>query len=83
MLYKKLYQFCCGQSTGIPVEKAPAVMAFTASIHTEVNPLFSLFKLRPASEKPQMLLRVFWHTYLSFLQTLLAGSSLQMFLAMY
>ncbi|NXW03510.1 S6A18 protein, partial [Fregetta grallaria] len=55
MLYKTLYQFCCGQSTGILVEKAPAVTAFTASIHTEVNPLFLLFKLKPASEKAKVL----------------------------
>lgn len=43
------------------MEKASATMAFTASLHTEVSPPFSLVKLRPASQKPKII------TYLSLL----------------
>lgn len=59
MFYQALYQFCCGRSIGMLMEKTSAVMAFTASIHTEVNTTFFLLKLRPASEKPRILLRFF------------------------
>lgn len=58
-MFYKTYQFCCGQSTGMLVEKTSAGMAFTAHIHTEVSPSFFLLKLRPASEKPSMLPRFF------------------------
>jgi len=59
-------RFCSGQSIGTLVEKASAGMAFTASIHAEVNLLLLPFQLRPAPEEPKTLLRVFWHIYLSF-----------------
>lgn len=52
---QEVTRFCCGQSTGLPVETAAAVMSLSESIHTEVDPLFLLHKLRPASEKPKML----------------------------